>query len=303
MLARLFDGSAYIHRAFHAMPAMERPSDGHPVGAINGFCRTLLKLTSPSYRAAPARFTAVIFDATRDNWRNSTYPEYKAHRPPMDDALRAQMPLMREAARAFGLSAIEAAGYEADDILATYARLFTEEGIDVEIVTGDKDLTQLMRPPMDGLGGVTVHDPFADENRGRILEVEDVIKKFGVGPSLVRDSLALQGDATDNVPGVPGVGVKTAAKLLHAYGSLEGVLANAENASTPKLRATLTDPANQELARISYKIVGLEENVPLTLLEPPSELEYYAPDMAEVREFFERMEFPALVDRVKELAA
>lgn len=294
MLARLIDGSAYIHRAYHAMPALSRPSDGHPVGAINGFCRTLMKLTSPNARR-PSRYTAVIFDASRDNWRNEIYPEYKAHRPPVPDDFKAQMPLMRDATRAFGLPVIEAPGYEADDIIATYARLFAEDGVDVEVVTGDKDLCQLMRVHESG-ARVDVYDPF----KHQLLDVEDVIAKFGVGPSLVGDALALMGDAADGVPGVPNVGRKTAAALLNQFGSLEAVLENAHTISKPKLRETLI--ANEELARISRQLVTLKDDVPLTLLEPPSELEYYGPDLGEVREFFELMEFPGLIQEISEAA-
>lgn len=299
MLARLIDGSAFVHRAYHAMPKMERPSDNHPVGAVNGFCRTLLKFV----RQKDARFTAIIFDASRANWRHEIYPDYKAHRPPLEEPLRMQMPLMRSATKAFGIQAIEAAGYEADDILATYARIFVAMSCDVEIVTGDKDLCQLIR--YENGAHVRVLSPFEKDPetgfcRAEILTDEHIEKKFGkvdgVRPHHVADLLALMGDASDNVPGVPSVGIKTAAKLIVEYGSLDALYERLDEISAPKLRAALHE--HEALARLSRQLVALDENVPYQLIPEPGELEFYEPEWEPVRAFFDEMEFVELAKQI-----
>ena len=195
----LIDGSGYIFRAFHALPPMTR-ADGTPVNAVFGFTNMLLKLVEDS----DADYIAVIFDAGRRSFRNDLYPEYKAHRPPPPPELVPQFALIREATRACNVPAIEREGFEADDLIAAYAKVASALGAEVTIVSSDKDLMQLVG------GKVTMHDPI--KNR-RIGEAE-VREKFGVGPDKVVDVQALAGDSSDNVPGVPGIGVKTAAELI-----------------------------------------------------------------------------------------
>lgn len=244
----LVDGSGFIFRAYHALPPLSRP-DGTPVGAVMGFCNMLSKLIS-THRDA---HIAVIFDAGRKNFRNDIYPDYKAHRPPAPEDLVPQFPIMREAAIAFGLPIMEMEGFEADDIIATYARLALEQGIEVTIVSSDKDLMQLVR------GGVKLMDPMKQVMIGEA----EVFEKFGVTPDKVIDVQALCGDASDNVPGVAGIGVKTAAELINTYGTLENLLQNTANIKQPKRRETLE--VNAELARISKKLVTLTDTVPVTI--------------------------------------
>lgn len=244
----LVDGSGFIFRAYHALPPLTRP-DGTPVGAVMGFCNMLSKLLS-THRDA---HIAVIFDAARKNFRNDIYPEYKAHRPPAPEDLIPQFPLMREAAIAFGLPIMEMEGFEADDIIATYAKLAEIEGIKVTILSSDKDLMQLVR------GDIKLMDPMKQIMIGE----KEVFEKFGVTPDKVIDVQALCGDASDNVPGVPGIGVKTAAELINTYGSLENLLNNISQIKQPKRRETLEK--NADLARISKKLVTLCDTVPVTL--------------------------------------
>lgn len=244
----LVDGSGFIFRAYHALPPLTRP-DGTPVGAVMGFCNMLSKLLS-THRDA---HIAVIFDAARKNFRNDIYAEYKAHRPPAPEDLVPQFPLMREAAVAFGLPIMEMEGYEADDIIATYAKLAEAEGTKVTIVSSDKDLMQLVR------GDIKLMDPM----KQIMIGAAEVFEKFGVTPDKVIDVQALCGDASDNVPGVPGIGVKTAAELINLYGNLENLLDNTANIKQPKRRETLE--TNAELARISKKLVTLCDTVPVPL--------------------------------------
>jgi len=242
----LVDGSGFIFRAYHALPPLTRP-DGTPVGAVMGFCNMLSKLVN-THRDA---HIAVIFDAARKNFRNDIYPDYKAHRPPAPEDLVPQFPLMREAAEAFGLPIMEMEGFEADDIIATYARLAKAEGTQVTIVSSDKDLMQLVRD------GIQLMDPM----KNIMIGPDEVFAKFGVTPDKVVDVQALCGDTSDNVPGVAGIGVKTAAELITTYGSLENLLDNLASIKQPKRRETLETHA--ELARISKKLVTLCDNVPV----------------------------------------
>lgn len=244
----LVDGSGFIFRAYHALPPLTRP-DGMPVNAVMGFCNMLARLVS-THRDA---HIAVIFDAARKNFRNDIYPDYKAHRPPAPEDLVPQFPLIRDAAIAFGLPVMEMEGFEADDIIATYARLARAEGTEVTIVSSDKDLMQLVRD------GVKLMDPMKQIMIGK----DEVFAKFGVTPEQVIDVQALCGDASDNVPGVPGIGVKTAAELITTYGSLEALLENTAQIKQPKRRATLEE--NAHLARISKQLVTLKDDVPVSL--------------------------------------
>ncbi|CAN5152472.1 DNA polymerase I [soil metagenome] len=246
----LVDGSGYLFRAYHALPPMTRP-DGTPINAVYGFCRMLaLHLDDPE-----VDHIAMILDAGRTTFRNEIYDKYKANRPEPPEDLIPQFPLIREAAKAFNVSVCELEGYEADDLIATYARLAVEAGGTCTIVSSDKDLMQLIRP------GVEMFDPIKQKRLGP----EAVMEKFGVTPDKVVDVQALAGDSTDNVPGVPGIGVKTAAQLLGEYGDLETLLARAGEIKQPKRREALQQ--NAELARISKRLVQLRDDVP-TPAEP-----------------------------------
>src|SRR4029450_2807127 len=204
----LVDGSGYIFRAFHALPPLTRPSDGLPVGAVHGFCGMLWKLLQDARKSSGPTHIAVIFDASEKTFRNEIYKDYKAHRPPAPEELVPQFPLIRDAVKAFNVACLEQQGYEADDLIATYARQIVDAGGDVTIVSSDKDLMQLVRP------GVVMLDAMKAKKIGR----DEGSEKFGVPPEKVVDVQSLAGDSTDNVPGVPGIGVKTAAELINEYG-------------------------------------------------------------------------------------
>ncbi len=276
----LVDGSGYIFRAFHALPPMTRP-DGTPVNAVFGFASMLWKLL----QERKADHVAVIFDAGRRSFRNDIYPEYKAHRPEPPPELVPQFALVREASRAFNLPTIEMEGFEADDLIATYARQASEAGAKVTIVSSDKDLMQLVRP------GVAMWDPM----KNRAIGEAEVREKFGVGPDKVVDVQALAGDSTDNVPGVPGIGVKTAAELINAYGDLDALLARAGEIKQPKRRESLL--ANAELARVSRELVKLRDDCDVP--EPLTDLEPRTPDPVALRAFLDAQGFRSLVTRLQ----
>jgi len=241
----LIDGSGYIFRAFFALPPMTRP-DGTPVNAVYGFTNMLSKLVEDS----EASHLAVIFDTARKTFRNDIYPEYKAHRPPPPDELIPQFDLIRQATRAFNIACFELAGFEADDLIATFARRFAADGRDVVIVSSDKDLMQVVGDR------IRMMDPVKNLMIGR----DEVFARFGVGPEKVVDVQALAGDSTDNVPGVPGIGVKTAAQLINEYGDLDTLLERAGEIKQPKRRENLIDHA--DLARVSRELVRLRDDVP-----------------------------------------
>ncbi len=242
----LVDGSGYIFRAYHALPPLTSPA-GVPIGAVVGFCNMIYKLLSTHSDA----HIAIIFDSARKNFRNEIYPDYKAHRPPPPEDLIPQFALIRDAAAAFGLPSLELEGYEADDLIATYARLAVEHHVPVTIVSSDKDLMQLVRD------GVRMIDPMKQTRVGP----NEVYEKFGVVPELVVDVQALCGDSVDNVPGVPGIGIKTAAQLINEFGSLENLLGRLSEIKQPKRREALE--LNAELARISKRLVTLDDHVPI----------------------------------------
>lgn len=244
----LVDGSGYIFRAFHGLPMMNRP-DGTPINAVFGFTKMLLKLKAdlnPSH-------IIVIFDAGRVTFRNDIYPEYKANRSEPPEELVPQFALVRQAAEAIGLPVLEMPGFEADDLIASYARQAEQAGMSCLIVSSDKDLMQLVR------GNITMLDPMKNRPIGR----EEVIEKFGVTPDKVVDVQALAGDSTDNVPGVPGIGIKTAAELINQFGDLDSLLAAAETIKQPKRRENLIQFAEQ--ARISRQLVYLKDDVDVPL--------------------------------------
>jgi DNA polymerase-1 len=249
----LVDGSGYIFRAFHALPPLTRPSDGLPVGAVHGFCAMLWKLMQDAKAGRGPTHIAVIFDASRENYRNEIYKDYKANRPPAPEELVPQFPLIRDAVRAFNIASIEQDGYEADDLIATYAKDAIARGGDVTIVSSDKDLMQLIQP------GVVMLDTM----KGKTIGHDEVLEKFGVEPKCVVDVQSLAGDSVDNVPGVPGIGVKTAAELIKEYGDLDTLLARAGEIKQPKRREKLIEFAEQ--ARISRELVRLKDDVPLAV--------------------------------------
>ena len=247
----LVDGSGYIFRAYHALPPLTRKSDGLPVGAVQGFCNMLWKLLKETRANEKPTHLAVIFDQSSKTFRNDIYPEYKAHRPEPPADLRPQFHLIRQATRAFNVASIEQANYEADDLIATYARQAVEAGATCRIVSSDKDLMQLVRP------GVTLLDTMKDKELGE----PEVFEKFGVKPDRVVDVQALAGDSVDNVPGVPGIGVKTGAQLITEYGDLESLLSRASEIKQQKRRENLIEFAAQ--ARLSKRLVTLDDNVPV----------------------------------------
>ncbi|HZT48916.1 MAG TPA: DNA polymerase I [Hyphomicrobiaceae bacterium] len=282
----LVDGSGYIFRAFHALPPLTRPSDGLPVGAVHGFCAMLWKLLQDARKGTGPTHLAVIFDYSEKTFRNEIYEDYKAHRPPAPEELVPQFPLIREAVRAFNIACLEQEGFEADDLIATYARQVVTAGGDVTIVSSDKDLMQLIKP------GIVMLDTM----KNRTIGPDEVRERFGVPPEKVVDVQALAGDSTDNVPGVPGIGVKTAAELINEYGDLDTLLAHAGEIKQPKRRERLTEFALQ--ARLSRDLVTLKDDVPLTV--PVEQLGVRDPDPARLLGFLREMEFATLTKRIAE---
>ncbi|MEA2836935.1 MAG: polymerase [Bradyrhizobium sp.] len=284
----LVDGSSYIFRAYHALPPLNRKSDGLQVNAVLGFCNMLWKLLRDMPPDNRPTHLAIIFDKSEVTFRNKLYPAYKAHRPPAPDDLIPQFPLIREAVRAFDLPCLEQAGFEADDLIATYVRIACERGASATIVSSDKDLMQLVTDC------VTMYDTMKD----RRLGIAEVIEKFGVPPDKVVEVQALAGDSTDNVPGVPGIGVKTAAQLIVEYGDLETLLQRAGEIKQPKRREALIEHA--EKARISRQLVLLDDKVDLEV--PLEELAVHEPDARKLIAFLKAMEFSTLTRRVAEYA-
>ncbi len=282
----LVDGSGYIFRAFHALPPLTRPSDGLPVGAVHGFCAMLWKLLRDSKSSESPTHIAVIFDAARKNFRNDLYEDYKANRPPPPEELVPQFPLIRDAVKAFNVASVEQEGYEADDLIATYAREIIAEGGDVTVISSDKDLMQLVSP------GVSMFDGMKNRRIGR----EEVIEKFGVPPDKVIDVQALAGDSTDNIPGVPGIGVKTAAELIKEYGDLDTLLERAAEIKQPKRREKLIEFADQ--ARLSRELVTLKTDVATNV--PVDALGVHDPDPKALLGFLQTMEFNTLTRRIAE---
>ncbi|PQV56930.1 DNA polymerase I [Defluviimonas denitrificans] len=280
----LVDGSAYIFRAYHALPPLTRKSDGLPIGAVAGFCNMLWSQLSANRTKDGPTHIAVVFDYSSKTFRDAIYDQYKANRPEPPEELRPQFPLTREATRAFNVACLEMENYEADDIIATLARQATEAGGDVTIISSDKDLMQLVG------NGVDMYDAMKSKRIG----VEEVEEKFGVGPERVVDVQALAGDSVDNVPGAPGIGIKTAALLINEYGDLETLLARAEEIKQPKRRAALVE--NAELIRISKRLVTLDDHVPLTW--SLDEFEVKEPEPETVLGFLGQMEFRTLSKRV-----
>ena len=283
----LIDGSGYIFRAYYALPPLSRKSDGLPTGAVNGFCNMLFKLLEDSKsednKEKPTHF-AVIFDSARKNFRNEIYSDYKANRADAPDDLIPQFDYIRKSVLAFNLPSIELLNYEADDLIATYVEYILKAGAKVTIVSSDKDLMQLYKK------NVRIYDPM----KNKFINNDDVIKKFGVNPDKVIDVQALAGDSSDNVPGVPGIGVKTAAELISNYGSIENLLNNLEKIKQNKRRETLIE--NKDKAIISKKLVTLKKDVPIKV--EPSDFLIKKIDKEKLYTFLRDMEFNRLLSSV-----
>jgi DNA polymerase-1 len=283
----LVDGSGFIFRAFHALPPLTRKSDGLPVGAVAGFCNMLWKLLV-DMRAQPDAPThlAVIFDHSEKTFRNKLYDQYKAHRPPPPEDLVPQFPLVREATKAFGVPCVELPGYEADDLIAAYACKVRDLGGEVTIVSSDKDLMQLVGPQVSML----------DTMKNLKIGHDQVVEKFGVPPDKVVDVQALCGDSVDNVPGAPGIGIKTASALILEYGDLDSLLARAGEVKQQKRRETLIEYADQ--IRLSRQLVQLDCDTPLP--EPVDDLVVREPDAEILSAFLDDMGFRTLARRIDE---
>ena len=280
----LIDGSAFIFRAYHALPPLTRKSDGLPIGAVSGFCNMLQKYVEDSSGPDAPTHVAVIFDKGSHTFRNDLYDQYKANREAMPEDLRPQIPLTREATIAFNIACKELEGYEADDIIATLSCQAREAGGRVTIISSDKDLMQLVGDGVEML----------DAMKNRRIDRDGVIEKFGVGPERVVDVQALAGDSVDNVPGAPGIGIKTAALLINEYGSLEELLDRAEEIKQPKRRQTLVE--NRVQIELSKKLVQLDCDTPLDFTL--DDLEVQDPDPEKLLAFLAAMEFSTLTKRI-----
>jgi len=284
----LVDGSSYIYRAYHALPPLTRKSDGLQLGAVYGFCGMLLKLLRDMTAEERPTHLAVVFDKSERTFRNKLYPDYKAHRPDAPADLIPQFGLIREAVRAFDLPSLEQLGYEADDLIATYVREACEAEARATIVSSDKDLMQLVNDR------VVMYDTMKERRIG----TAEVVEKFGVPPDKVIEVQALIGDSTDNVPGVPGIGVKTAAQLIGEYGDLETLLARVSEIKQLKRREALIE--NADKARLSKTLVTLDAHVPLDV--PLADIAVHDLDSKRLIAFFKAMEFNSLTRRVAEFS-
>ncbi|MDB3939192.1 DNA polymerase I, partial [Candidatus Pelagibacter sp.] len=283
----LIDGSGYIFRAYYALPPLTRKSDGLPTGAVSGFCSMLFKLLEDSKSdqnlQKPTHF-AVIFDSARKTFRNDIYSDYKANRSEAPDDLAPQFEYIRKSVLAFNLPSVDLPNYEADDLIATYVEKILKIGAKVTIVSSDKDLMQLYKK------GVRIFDPM----KNKFISDEDIFTKFGVDASKVIDVQSLAGDSSDNVPGVPGIGVKTAAELINKYGTLEKLLNSADEIKQNKRRETLIE--NKDKALISKQLVTLMKNAPTN--RELSEFKLKNIDKDKLYAFLREMEFNRLLSSV-----
>ncbi len=279
----LVDGSTYIFRAYHALPPLTRKSDGFPVGAISGFCNMLDKLIKDEREKNNLTHLLVIFDASGKTFRNDIYPEYKANRSSPPEDLIPQFPVIRKATEAFNVNHVEMLGYEADDLIASYAKAAINEKMKVTIVSSDKDLMQLVKEDVSML----------DTMKNRLIQKNEVIEKFGVEPKKVIDVQSLAGDSIDNIPGVPGIGVKTAALLINEYDNLDNLLEKASNIKQNKRRESLIEFADQ--ARLSRELVTLKEDVKLPI--PIKDIEIQSFDPKKLISFLKGMEFKTLTEK------
>src|SRR5271155_4701463 len=295
----LVDGSSFVFRAYFQSIRQDQKynyrSDRLPMGAVRPFAAKLLQFVRDGAAGIKPTHLAIILDKSEDSFRREIYPAYKAHRPDPPADLVPQFPLMRETVRAFGMIPVEQDRYEADDLIATYARQATERGADVLIVSADKDLMQLIGP------GVAMFDPASGDREERRIGPEEVVEYFGAGPDKVVDIQALAGDSTDNVPGAAGIGVKTAAQLIAEYGDLETLLARAGEIKQPKRREVLTNPDSVKLIRVSKELVTLVRDV-----ECEVELDSLGMPKLEGEKliaFLKAMEFTAITRRVGEICS
>src|SRR6266446_5595811 len=284
----LVDGSSYIFRAYHALPPLNRKSDGLQVNAVLGFCNMLWKLLRDMKPEERPTHLAVVFDKSEKTFRTEMYADYKANRTEPPDDLRPQFPLIRAAVRAFELPCLEQIGFEADDLIATYVRQACEAGASATNVASDKDLMQLVNDC------VVMYDTMKDRRIG----IPEVMEKFGVPPEKVIEVQALIGDSTDNIPGFPGIGVKTAAQLIAEYGDLETLLARAGEIKQEKRRQALIE--NADKARLSKRLVTLDAHVKLDV--PLADLVVHDPDHKRLIAFLKAMEFTTLTRRVAEFS-
>ncbi len=282
----LIDGSAFIFRAYHALPPLTRKSDGLPIGAVAGFCNMLYKQVEANKGPDAPTHVAVIFDYSGKTFRNEIYDKYKANRPPPPEDLRPQFPLTRDATRAFNIACHEVEGFEADDIIATLSKQAREAGGRCTIISSDKDLMQLVG------GGVEMLDAMKNKR----IDADGVREKFGVGPEHVVDVQALAGDSVDNIPGAPGIGIKTAALLINEYGDLENLLEHAEEIKQPKRRQALIE--NADLIRLSKQLVTLVDDMDLDFTL--DDLELKEPEPEPLLSFLAEMEFRTLTKRIAE---
>ena len=279
----LVDGSTYIFRAYHALPPLTRKSDGFPVGAISGFCNMLDKLIRDEKQKNNLTHLLVVFDASGKTFRNEIYPEYKANRSSPPEDLIPQFPVIREATNAFNVPHVELLGYEADDLIASYTKSALSKDMQVTIVSSDKDLMQLVG---DGAS-------MLDTMKNRIIKDNEVIEKFGVKPNRVIDVQSLAGDSIDNVPGVPGIGIKTAALLINEYGDLDKLIENASQIKQTKRRESIIEFAEQ--ARISRELVTLKDDIKLPI--PIDDIEIQSIEPHKLISFLKAMEFKTLTEK------
>jgi DNA polymerase-1 len=293
----LIDGSSFVFRAYFQSIRQDQKynyrSDRLPVGAVRLFATKLLQFVREGAAGIKPTHLAIIFDKSENSFRREIYPPYKAHRPDPPEDLVPQFPLMRAVVRAFGMLPVEQDRYEADDLIATYARQARESGAEALIVSADKDLMQLVGPK------VTMYDPASGDREERRIGPKEVADYFGGGPDKVIDIQALAGDSTDNIPGAAGIGVKTAAQLIAEYGNLESLLAHAGQIKQPKRRETLTDPESVEKIKMSKRLVALVDDVPVET--PLGALALVSPDPKTLIAFFKAMEFPTITRRVAEI--
>ena len=279
----LVDGSTYIFRAYHALPPLTRKSDGFPVGAISGFCNMLDKLIRDEKQRNNLTHLLVVFDASGKTFRNDIYPDYKANRSSPPEDLIPQFPVIRDATNAFNVPHVELLGYEADDLIASYTKAALSKGMQVTIVSSDKDLMQLV-----GNGACML-----DTMKNRTINEPEVIEKFGVKPNRVIDVQSLAGDSIDNVPGVPGIGIKTAALLINEYGDLEKLIENASKIKQTKRRESVIKFANQ--ARISRELVTLKDDIELPI--PIEDIQIQSIEPKKLISFLKAMEFRTLTEK------
>src|SRR4029079_10442123 len=278
----IVDALNFLFRAFHALPPL-KTTKGLQTGAIYGLCQMILRIE----REQKPTHMCVVYDAPGDNFRNELYDQYKAHRPPMPPELADQLGMVRTVIEAFGLAQLEVGGYEADDVIATLTRVAAAAGMDVVICSSDKDLTQLCTD--DGTIAVL------DTMKNRRIGPDQVKEKFGVGPDRVGNVLALMGDSIDNVPGVAGIGPKTASELINKFGTLDALLAAAATGGVPGKRGAAIHEA-REAVRVSRELVRLREDVPLP--KTLEELHRVDPDKKGLRQLFTELEFWRLADQL-----